>query len=117
MTAATSAGGSCFACPSYTGAPAGCAGSCPLCVNAVNNYVAACAGNSSALGYNQMTAFADALSPLADCFDVITLASFALVKTCSDAFDVVVTYTEARPIIPVFFSCRMARSLPRLPAG
>ena len=85
-------------------------------MNAVSNYVAACAGNSSALGYNQMTVFADALSPLADCFDVITLASFALVKTCSDAFDVVVTYTEARlPIFPVCFSF-MARSSPRLPA-
>jgi hypothetical protein len=48
---ATIASGVCYSCLSTTGAPAGCAVSCPGCVNAMDNYLAACAGNFTALNY------------------------------------------------------------------
>ena len=103
LATAVAPGGACAACNSYTGFPAGCVGSCPLCVNALTNLQASCAGNTTAVSYTQLTAFADFLNPLSDCFDVLTAASFATVGTCSDAFDLVVTYTEsaANPAVAV----------------
>jgi hypothetical protein len=51
MDGATLAGGACAACASATGAAGGCTAACPRCGNALDNYVAACAGNFTALNY------------------------------------------------------------------
>lgn len=123
FTTATSLGGVCQSCPAQGPDPAGCATQCPLCVNALNNYLAACAvpGVSSsdadgAIGSQlpppdtaTITGFANQLPDGRACTAYLLSAAstFATPATCSDAFDfVLLQYSTAvqsarNPDVPV----------------
>jgi hypothetical protein len=66
---ATAAGGACAVCASATGTAAGCAATCPACVNALDDYLASCAGDFDALNYGLLDAFSDRLALTNDCVD------------------------------------------------
>ena len=84
-------------CPSSTGLAAGCAAACAGCVNALDNYLASCAGNFTALNYDVLMAFVDRLNPLTnDCADWATLAARPYAAAfCGAAFDHIVQYTQS----------------------
>jgi len=133
LSIATQAGGACFNCQSFTGSANGCAVQCPVCVNVVNDYLSACNGTPStgtALSYYNFMAYNDNLPVVRipsgrymanDCSQVFNSQSLALVKTCSDAFDYVLQYSEslANPGVVVAannltmstpFSCSLANA-------
>ena len=61
MNISVSPGGACYVCPAQTGLDTGCAVQCPDCVNALDNYLAACKGNYTSLNYGVLTTLADVL--------------------------------------------------------
>ena len=90
--------GYCNICASRTGLATGCAGSCPLCVNSLSNYLAACAYNFTALNYQSLQTFTKQLPSGSDCVPLFAQASRAFASAyCSDAFDHVVSFSQARP--------------------
>jgi sugar lactone lactonase YvrE len=94
--AATAGGGACALCASATGTAAGCAGACPACVNALDNYLASCAGNFDALNYDTLEVFGARLALNNDCTDYITLAARPYATAfCGAAFDHTVQYTQS----------------------
>jgi hypothetical protein len=104
MNAATTGQGACAACPATTGTPLGCAAQCPGCVNAMDSYIASCAGNFTALNYETIEAMTGRLDPSGDCALWLNVASrpFAI-ALCGSAFDHVVQFTQsaANPAVVV----------------
>jgi hypothetical protein len=92
------------ACTAYTGNALGCAALCPVCVNAFDNYLAACVGDAGGAvtidptqeaTYARFTAYAGAFDPMCDCYDYTTaLARQLAVSACSDAFDHIAGYVQ-----------------------
>jgi hypothetical protein len=96
LDTATAAGGSCAACGSFTGLAGGCADACPACVNALANYLDACALSFVALNYGALEAYTGLLNSSSDCFDWFSLATRPYAATsCGDAFDHVVQYVQS----------------------
>jgi hypothetical protein len=46
-----------------------------LCVNTIDNYLAACAGDFNSLSYEALDGFISKLAPGSDCFDWATAAA------------------------------------------
>ena len=92
MDNATSSGGVCASCPSSTGLAVGCANACAACVNVLDDYLAACAGNFTALNYDVLMGFVDRLNATTnDCSDWATLLARPFASSfCGAAFDHVV---------------------------
>jgi hypothetical protein len=88
--------GACAVCPSSTGLAAGCAISCAGCVNALDNYLAACSADFTALNFDVLMAFVDRLNATAnDCADWTTLKARPFATAfCGAAFDHIVQYTQ-----------------------
>jgi hypothetical protein len=98
MDAATSAGGACFDCAADTGTHTGCADACPACVNALENYEAACAGDADfmSLNYDTLEAYAERLNPATDCAQwLFEEARDYADAFCGSAFDFVVQYAQS----------------------
>ncbi len=96
MGTATAGGGACAACAAATGAAAGCADACPRCVNALDNYLAACADDFDALNFGVLEGYIASLPIASDCHDWVSLAArpFAA-AACTDAFAHIVRYAQS----------------------
>ena len=99
--------GNCDACMSNAGIPQACLSNCPACGRDYNNVLTACASTPAASGLNYSlvgNTWAPALATAAggagltvanaDCYDLISQQSRAVVGSCSDAFDLLVQYSE-----------------------
>jgi hypothetical protein len=86
--------GACGGCASATGSPSGCAAACPACINALNAFLASCAG-SDALSYRAISNATSTLRPASDCYAAIAVASRDwAADTCSNAFDFVAGFSQ-----------------------
>ena len=94
--------GSCNGCTARTGTAQGCALLCPVCVNALENYLSSCTGASANIPiaeyvtYPALVNFTGMLDPTIDCYDYFQQASRAFATAeCSSAFDHVVSYSQS----------------------
>ena len=98
MDAATSPGGACAACTADTGFHTGCADACPACVNALENYLAACNGDAYflQLNYETLEAYSNRLNSTTDCFQFLNEEAQTFADAfCGDSFDFVVQYAQS----------------------
>jgi hypothetical protein len=65
LNTATTPSGACGSCLATTGLPSGCQSTCPACVNAVSNYIAACTGDDR-LSYRALQGYSNMLSSASD---------------------------------------------------
>ena len=82
--------------PANTGGPLGCADECSLCVNALENYLAACESNVTALSYGALEGYTSLLNSSLDCYDFFSVAARPYAAAaCGDAFDHIIQYVQS----------------------
>jgi hypothetical protein len=90
MDASIGSAGACGGCGGKS-----CPSACPVCVNAVQDYLAACAYDVFSLNYDVITGYASALAPANDCRRYVTLVARPYAAAfCSAAFTHVAGYLQ-----------------------
>jgi hypothetical protein len=92
LNSATAPNGVCAAC--NASAAGSCASQCPTCVNTLNNFIGACAGNNT-LSYATLNKYQNTLNPAFDCYNAFnSIARSWAALSCSDAFDYVAGFSQ-----------------------